>query len=162
MMIEVNWGPYRLRCDPEATRLALEAVAQGAPELCACAACRNFIAARALVYTEPHVALLEQLGVRPGKEAEVYTHGEMESGLHRFEGFTHFVGELLEGRDAPPWPITEHVSLWLQSTGIGLVPATFGEVPLVQVEFIAELPWLIEDPPPGFRKAGEEPAERIS
>ena len=162
MMIELTWGPYRLRCDPEATRLALNAVTQGAPELCDCTASRNFIAARALVYTGPHVALLAQLGVTPGKEAEVYTFGEMESGLHRFDGFTHFVGELLEGRDAPPWPITEHVSLWLNDAGIGLVPASFGEVPLVQVEFIAELPWLIEDPPQRWLKAGEEPAGPIS
>ena len=69
-MTELTLGPHLVRCDPEATRLALVVAAKPFPERCGCRDCVNFIAARHIVYAEPVAALLWQLGIAPGQEGE--------------------------------------------------------------------------------------------
>ena len=154
MIIELDFGPHLLRCDPEATRRALDAVALAFPERCGCRDCLNFIAARERVYTSETVELLArplvQQGIAPGKEVEALRCHQLPNGLHRYEVWMHFAGTVLTAFDAAPFEVAEHVSCWCSRIATGPIERAFGDGPVAQVAFIADLPWLIGPPTPEF------------
>lgn len=139
---------WSLAFDAEATRAAYAVSNRGA-HVCRCAYCRNFVAVRDRAYPRSFVALLSRLGVDPHKEAEVTELGQTHSGRHLYSGFYHFVGEVIrdpgdrmsivgaESADST-WQVffTTRRSLALQS---------FGDRPLVELEFTVELPWILPE-----------------
>lgn len=149
---------WTIDIDLERTRAVYEKRLRGAPEECGCVHCRNFVAAREHVYTPEVLALLSRFGLMPPmREAEIYHNAPLESGLHSYGGWFHFVGQLIDGEDAwqPSGPnsdlfVPEKFNTRFQigiSRDISLVPAeAFGISTLVQLDFAAEVPWLLEEP----------------
>lgn len=71
-MKEFRLGDQLIRYDREATANAYSAFPGGGADRCSCAHCRNFAAQRTSIYPPDFRALLDQLGVDPNKEGEVY------------------------------------------------------------------------------------------
>jgi hypothetical protein len=149
-------GRWHVCCDREATRRSYEAVDTGSPERCGCCHCRNFVAARGVVYTHEVLDLLDRLGIDECKEAEICEYTRLESGRHLYGGFFHFVGSMEQGADAIRLdggvdfePLAEHFAVGF-TCQVSLVPPAFAGLPLVQLEFSAQVPWILEDhPDPG-------------
>jgi hypothetical protein len=103
-------------------------------------------------------SLLSELGIDLTRPAEMSHYDADITGLHRYYGWYHFVGENLEGRDG--WRPTEKsgftedfedfgegVSVAL-TTHLSLQADEFKAVPTLQVDFGLSLPWILEESPP--------------
>ncbi len=148
-----TFGRWHLLCDASATRRAYETVAQGSPEECGCLPCRNFAAVRSLAYPSDALALFDRLGIDFRKEAEIWECGPLDSGLHLYGGFFHLVGVIESGADAfrsdgaeDLEPLTERFSLGFTSD-VSLIRPPFVGQPLVQLEFMAQVPWVLHERP---------------
>src|SRR5437773_8513090 len=94
-MEQIQSGDQTIHYDREQTRRAYLEVKSGDAERCGCSSCRNFAAQRSTAYPENFRRLLEQLGIDPKKEGEVYECGP-EGSLRVYGGWFYFVGELIE------------------------------------------------------------------
>jgi hypothetical protein len=157
-MEAIRYGRWELSCDPERTRNAYAATTVGGPEECGCEPCRNFAAARGQIYGSDILDLIKKLGISPDREVEIYHLGRLESGRHHYGGWFHLVGSIVSGADAAKqvaentWQpdlekATAHFSLGF-SFRIELVQVPFRDLPLVQLEFITEVPWILNVPEP--------------
>jgi len=158
MMETVQFARWTVSCDPELTRTAYTAVTVGGPEGCRCDPCRNFAARRKDTYPPQALELFERLGIEPTREAEIYHLARLESGRHLYGGWFHFVGAILDGRDAArqvsekTWqpdlePVSDGFDLGFTSK-TALVPKPFAGLPVVQVEFLAQVPWILQEDEP--------------
>jgi hypothetical protein len=156
--VEIRFGRWQLEADPVATREAYASIPKGGPEECSCEPCKNFIAARERIYPTEVLALFDKLGISFNREVEIYHMGRMESGKHFYGGWFHCVGSILSGADAAKhvadnvWRpdlenVTEGFSLGFSSR-IELLRKPFEGKPIVQVEFTANVPWVISSPEP--------------
>ena len=157
-MNTLTFKRWTFRADAHATRLAHDSIEAGSPERCGCLYCRNFAAARHLVYPPEALALFDQLGVRHDRESETWEGGPVDDGRYFYAGWFHFVGAELAGRDAfVHW--TETSGTWdLEAlTGgfsagltieLALVPEALRSLPVLQLEFQAKVPWVLEEPYP--------------
>lgn len=152
-VIEIRYKSWLVRCDPEATRTAYAWIERGAPENCGCDHCLNFIAAREQSYPPEVRDLLTRLGIDHRREAEVYYLARLPNGLHQYGGWFHFVGSY-EGPDA--WeadasggrrlrlvPVDGRFALGF-SRDVLLAPESLKDQPLVQLEFLVEVPWILD------------------
>jgi hypothetical protein len=157
-MIAMEFRRWRFEADPGATRAAYRSIPAGGPELCGCLHCRNFAAARPAVYPPEALALFERLGVPPDREAEIWEYGPAGPGRRSYGGIFHFIGRALSGRDAfvskdgksGTWDLeslAKAFALGLTSH-LSLVPEPFGSLPVLQIDFQAEVPWVLEQPAP--------------
>jgi hypothetical protein len=153
-MATAQFKRWRINYDPEATRKAYTQVLQGCPEQCGCDTCKNFAAARHCAYPPEAKALFEQLGININQEPEVYHNSRIESGLHSYGGWFHFVGSIEEGRDASQQiaenifgfdleQITDSFAMGLTKR-VTLVPGSFVDQQVVQIEFETKIPWVID------------------
>ena len=94
-MNQIQLGDQIIRSDKEQTRRAYAAMTSGSAERCGCSYCRNFIAQRSTAYPENFRLLLDQLGIDPQKEGEVY-EGSPECSLMEYGGWFYLTGELVE------------------------------------------------------------------
>ena len=143
-----------LRHDAEATRKCYAAIPSAGPESCGCVPCLNFAAARDRAYPADVRDLFERLGISPLREVEVYHLARLDSGLHLYGGFLHFVGSIEEGKGthAPSGaidlePVKDRFSIGF-TAHTALVPPSFGQSFVAQMEFSAEIPWVLPDPQP--------------
>jgi hypothetical protein len=154
----VSFARWSVTSDPESTRKAYAATGVGAPEACGCAPCRNFAAQREVTYPLPALDLFASLGIEPNREAEIYHLARLASGRHLYGGWFHFVGAILDGRDAArqisekTWqpdlePVSDGFDLGFTSR-TALVPKPFAGLPVVQVEFSAQVPWILQEDEP--------------
>jgi hypothetical protein len=103
----------------------------------------------------PLGTLLEQLGISPPWEVEAYEMGRVASGLQLYGAWFHFVGSIesgplvvgpgLPGSPAAPHhlePLSPHLSVGFHD-GTALARDSFQGLPLVQLEILVELPWVI-------------------
>ena len=149
---------WLVRVDAQRTAEAHAALSSGGATECRCDGCKNFEAVRPQLLRGPLGDVLRQLGVRPPFEVEAFEQGRAASGLHHYGGWFHFVGEIVSGR--PAWkstdgssnfsiadfePLSESVSIGLRGDA-ALVRAPFQGLSLVQLDFHAELPWVIDAP----------------
>ncbi len=152
----VRFARWELECDPEATRAAYAKRPIGAPEECGCQGCRNFAAARHKVYPPEIIILFERLGVTPAREAEICHYGPGPSELHTYGGWFHMIGRIIggskPGQGSPGSGLTfdfeqvnEHFSLGF-SEELALVPEAFNGRALTQIEFMAQVPWVLDEP----------------
>jgi hypothetical protein len=149
----VRFGRWEVLCDSEATRTAYAGVFLGSPEECGCEPCQNFAASRGQIYTPNILALLRKLGISSNREAEIYHLARLASGRHLYGGWFHFVGSIQSGSDATKqiaenaWqPDLEEADRYFSvgfSSHLALVQKSFSGFPLVQLEFSAEVPWVI-------------------
>lgn len=149
MKIErIDYDGWTLATDADATRAAYAASGRGA-HVCRCAYCRNFVAVRDEAYPRSFVALLSRLGIDPHKEAEVSEFGQTDCGRRLYSGFYHFVGEVIGGPGDrmsvieaetanAPWQV-------FFANRRSLAFDSFGDQPLVQLEFTVELPWVLPE-----------------
>jgi len=139
---EFRLGDQIIRHDRAATVAAYNAVPLGDADRCRCAHCRNFAAQRATVYPLDFRALLEQLGIDPNKEGEVYdVAGPFELSVRLTGGWFYFVGELIEKGER----LTQSgdFQYWFQPS-FPRPPACFGEC-VAAVEFAAKIPWVLDE-----------------
>jgi hypothetical protein len=153
-MEKFNFGRWEIESDTEATRRAYAEILKGSPEECSCEPCVNFIAARTQIYSSEIVAMFGELRIPTDREAQIYHMCQLPSGFHLYGGWFHFVGRILSGADAAK-QIRENV--WqpdLESSNgrfkfgftsrVQQVRKAFEGLPLVQLEFSAEVPWLLD------------------
>ena len=147
-MDRVKFRRWELCTDREATQEAYRRIHQGGPETCDCAYCRNFVAARERVYPKKVLELFDALGIPFNKEVEVYELGRLGSGFRLYGGWFHCFGQV-EVADTPvsdfdlqdgmaPFELSFHARP-------SLVPDCFQGSPLIQVEFHAQAPWVLEE-----------------
>ncbi len=139
---------WRIEYDRDATvaaHVSANTRASG-PEACGCDPCRNWAVTRDRLFPIELLALLDQLGVPSDGECEVYHNARLESGLHSYGGWYHFVGRVLAGeRECSPNLVFGSFSVFFHSSP-ALLPETFSGLPVAQLEFAAEMPWLSEVP----------------
>ena len=74
----MNASDLTIRYDREATVAAYGNLEHGFAEECGCLFCKNFVIQRKLVYPPSFRVLLEQLGIDPNKEGEVFEYGPVK------------------------------------------------------------------------------------
>lgn len=144
----LTFGDWSYSLDRDATLEAYQVVEHGGSETCECAGCRNFLLARAKVFPASFLALLDQLGIDPLKDSEVYHNGRILPGRHDYGGWFHFVGTLQETGDFPPVYLDEDFSVWMCRASAPRLDSLKSS-PVVQLEFHAKsVPWLLSEPEP--------------
>ncbi len=150
----LEYGRWKISSDATATRTAYARLTAGSPEECGCEPCRNFAAQRNKTYSTATLALFESLGIASNREAEIYHMARLESGKHLYGGWFHFVGSIIFGADAAK-QVSENVwqpdlesesdnfSLGFTSL-VHLIREPFNGLQLVQLEFTAQIPWILE------------------
>lgn len=143
-----TFGDCAYSLDRDATVAAYRAVEHGGSKACCCNGCRNFLLARAKVFPASFLALLDQLGVDPLKDGEVYHNARISSGRHDYGGWFHFVGTLHRTGDLPPVYLDEGFSVWICCASAPRL-SSLKDLPVVQLGFHAEsVPWLLSEPEP--------------
>jgi hypothetical protein len=90
--------------------------------------------------------LLNRLGIPFDREAEVYHNCRLESGLHSYGAWYHFVGRVLFGeRECSPNVLFGPISVYFHSKP-ALLPEAFVGQSAAQLEVVAEIPWLSDVP----------------
>ena len=157
----VRVGNWILQADVQRTKAAHAKLTESGADECSCDGCKNFVAVRAKFLEGPLGSLLDQLGISPPWEVEVYEIHRVSPGVHMYGGWFHFVGSIEPGSpvaravESPTLTeikefesISPKLSVWFDSNAV-LVREPFEGLPLVQLEFSAELPWVIDAPEPG-------------
>jgi hypothetical protein len=141
-----GFGQCRYSVDREATTLAYGRAERGGADTCDCADCRNFRVARTRAFPAEFLSLLDQLGIDPCKDAEVYHNARLAPGRHDYGGWYHFIGTLHQTGEFPPVDLGGGFTVWMCGPAAPRLPSLEG-VPAVQVEFHAQaVPWLLDEP----------------
>ena len=142
-MTKIQYRDWIFDCDVEATHRAYERILTGGLEECHCSECRNFLEQRESVIPDEVMSLFGQLGINHKRDAEIYHTARLESGLHLYGGWFHFIGSILKQPNGPA-NVVEHFTIdFLPSRA--LAAKSFEDQPLVQVEITAEVPWVLEN-----------------
>jgi hypothetical protein len=144
-MDELQLGNQLIRHDPAQTRKAYSAMKGGGAERCGCLYCRNFAAQRATAYPEDFRGLLDQLGIDPEKEAEVYECGPNGS-LRAYGGWFYFVGELVEAGERMTDATNGFRYFFADAKRLPRPIVDFGKS-ILAIEFFTNLPWVISEQP---------------
>ena len=143
---ELELAGWKIEFDREATVAAHNQLTIGGPESCTCDYCRNWAQTRLRVLPASFQQLLERLGIPLDRECEVYQCAKLESGLHLYGGWYHFVGRVVKGEREG----SSHVALGTFSVFFAskpdLLPRAFVGFPVVQLGFEATIPWLSDIP----------------
>jgi hypothetical protein len=145
-MEQIQSGDQTIRYDREQTRRAYTELRSGGVERCGCSYCRNFVTQRSTAYPENFRRLLEQLGIDPEKDGEVYECGP-EGSLRVYGGWFYFVGELIEPGQRMTDAGSEFQYYFADAKLLPKPKANFGHNVLA-VEFTTKLPWVISEQPP--------------
>jgi hypothetical protein len=150
----VQFYRWSLRVRPEVTRAMLADDFFGA-ERCSCDGCRNFVAARELVYPAEFRERLALLGIDRRRETEVYGFPPVD-GLAEYGGWFNFAGTIESGDDALRTgeggsytfeleAINDRFGIAVTTHTAIIRPEAWGH-PVLQLEFRARVPWVIEPP----------------
>ena len=141
---------HRIEYDRSATAEAYRRMPKGGAESCGCEPCQNWVLTRQRLMPSAFVSLLDRFGVSPDRDAEVYHNCRLDSGLHDYGGWYHFVGRMsgatswirnFEGAALEPFEIRlrdQH----------DIVSDAFAGCSIVQLDFHAIVPWLSDLPEP--------------
>lgn len=123
------------------------------PEICSCAYCLNFISIREKIYPPEFISLLKRLGINFDQEAEVYHINKIDENKHLYGGWFHFVGNIISDNKnidkSKSINKTNYTSPLINGFEVGftnkleLVNSEFKELPVVQLEFITQVPWVL-------------------
>lgn len=138
---QIQCGNWLLDVDVEATRRAyLDAPAI---DLC-CLDCQNY-GAVTRTFSGDLLAFFQQFGIDPAKEAEVYPFYQDHAGMHYYGGFYHLVGSIRKGLESQEYyQVAERFRVSFTEDA-HLVPDNFPR-PVLQMEILAVLPWVLEEP----------------
>jgi hypothetical protein len=141
-----SFGQSEYSANRDATIQAYGRTERGGAETCTCAGCRNFRVARGRILPAKFVALLDQLGIDPRKDAEVYQIARVAPGRHDYGGWYHFVGTLDQTSDFAAIDFGDGFTAWMCYATAPRLPSLDG-LPAVQLEFYAKaVPWLLDEP----------------
>jgi hypothetical protein len=130
----------------------MQRVSLGSPETCGCAHCRNFATARDQVYPSAINVLLKRLGIKPWLESEIYHIGRIKPGVHLYGGWFHCVGSIeAEGDAIGPYDMEQGDRIPFRiyfANSTNLLPESFRDLPIIQVEFEAQVPWVLSESEP--------------
>ena len=136
-------GDQTFNFDKSATQAAYTSLEGGFAERCGCAGCRNFAAQRTTAFPPEFLTLLDQLGIDPLKEGEAFEYGPEPSGKHLYGGWFYFIGKMgVRGESQ----IEENGFSYFIGTSFPKPPQPFQGQPLLAVEFMTRLPWVLEEP----------------
>ena len=144
-MDQIQVGQQIIRFDTDRTRKAYALMERGDAERCGCSYCRNFSAQRSTVYPQNFRSLLEQLGIDPEKEGEVYECGP-ENSLRLYGGWFYFAGELT-GPDERVTDSNSDFQYWFADAKQYPAPAVDFGKSVMSLQFVTKLPWIISDQP---------------
>ena len=144
-MQEVQFGDQVVRFDRHRTRTAYSAIPMGDPERCGCSYCINFAAQRPSAYPADFRSLLEQIGIDPEKEGEVYEAGR-EGDLRTYGGWFYFAGEVVKRGEHTLTEASGFQYWFVDAKRLPKTVVDFGES-VAAVEFVTRLPWLPAGPP---------------
>ena len=145
---------WELDVERDATREAYEATAPGVR--CDCYDCQNFVRLGRDVFPADYHKILESLGIDYRMPAELCHYTRLESGLHHYGGWYHFIGKILSGDDShrpvdaskTGWTIETEPIAGAAEIGFsdrhGLALDRLAGHSLVQVDIDVKLPWIIE------------------
>ena len=102
--------------------------------------------------------MLDALGIDFSREVEVFHYCRLPSGRHSHGGWFHAAGRITAGRESQrevaPGSYVLDLEVLSPQLSVGLssrsdlVREPFRDLPLIQLDLQAELPWLISDPEP--------------
>jgi hypothetical protein len=144
-MDRMQSGDQVIRYDREQTRKVYSALRGGGAERCGCCHCLNFAAQRTTAYPEKFRLLLNQLGIDPDKEGEVYECGP-DGPLRVYGGWFYFVGELIEAGERMTDAAPGFQYFFTDAKHLPRPEVDFGKNVLA-VEFRTRLPWVISEQP---------------
>ncbi len=145
-MTEMRLSDQTVRYDREATSAVYETIEHGGAEECGCMFCKNFVVQRDLVYPGSFRVLLEQLGIDPNKEGEVFECGPVEDGRRLCGGWFYFVGEMVAAGEHNFHAADSHqFTLWFTARCPDAPP--FRGQPLLAIEFTTHIKWVLPDAP---------------
>ncbi len=149
-------GPWTIEVDVEQTARVYELTTRGSPTDCGCEACRNFMALSEAAFPLQFRTWLSALGVDCRKAAEVHEWSPVSEGRLTYGGWFHGVGRIVTGVlatatslgvvqavEARPWHAVTDTFKVIVDERRDLAFAEFGEAPVIQIEFMAELPWVL-------------------
>ncbi len=113
------------------------------PGQCDCAYCRNFLIAFQGLSPE-FVTLLHKFGIDPAQPAEIVHYNANQDGTHHYGWWYHLVGQIISGTESLV-DFAQGMQVEFRSKD-ELAPQDFPP-PIVQVEFFANLPWVLEEKP---------------
>jgi hypothetical protein len=141
---------YRFYFDKKATIEAYKNFSACCIEQCSCAYCKNFNESRNEIYTKEFLELLQAIGINHKQEAEVYHIKACNKSRHLYGGWFHFIGRPDRYIHKNGTPTIEKIKFgdsleaFITDQTI-LVDTAFQNKPVLQLEFIVETPWLIEE-----------------
>jgi hypothetical protein len=143
-MQELRLGDQVIRYDREATVAAYKAIPSGDADRCGCLSCRNFAAQRSTVYPPAFRMFLDQIGIDPNKEGEIYDKvGPFDNRIRPTGGWFYFVGELIEKGERLAQ--VEDFQYWCQPSFPQ--PHAFLGDPIAAIEFSVQVPWVLQEKP---------------
>src|SRR5262245_57758370 len=145
-MEHLSLQDWEILYDRAATRAAYSRITAGGAERCNCAPCRNWVLSRHELLPVKFKELLDRLGIPIERDAEVYHNARLESGLHSYGGWYHFVGTVVRGERERLPPLSLPPLAVGFCSRAALVPEEFRDHPVVQLEFHADVHWLSDVP----------------
>ena len=145
-MTELQIGDQTIRYDREATAAIYATSQHGDAEECGCPECQNFARQRSSAYPETFLALLEQLGIDPQKEGEVFYGCPVDDGCHMYGGWFFLVGELIEAGETNTIMADSHTFRFF-FTSVCPNALAFRNGPLLAIEFMTHVRWVLPNPP---------------
>ncbi|HLH02126.1 MAG TPA: hypothetical protein VKX25_05105 [Bryobacteraceae bacterium] len=136
---ELQVGDQVIRYDRTRTQCVYSSLEKGDADECGCICCQNFAAQRDSVYPELFKRLLDQLGIDPAKEGEVYEMGPTDEGKYMYGGWFYFAGEMIAAGEKTSH--SEALEYWF-TANCPEAPAFRGG-PLLALEFVTALNWVL-------------------
>ena len=144
-----KFGQWTYTVDREATFAAYARSGDGGVDTCECAFCRNFRMVRSTVFPDAFLRLLDELGIDPVKDVEVWECRGDTPGMHLYGGWYHFVGALETSSEVSPERFGEGFEVKLSSART-MRSDVFDGLDTVELSFFAyAVPWGLDEPDPG-------------
>jgi hypothetical protein len=142
------FGCWQYTVDRPATVRAYAQAERGGVDTCDCDYCLNFRPTRPEVFPAAFLALLEELGIDPYKDGEIYQNVRLAPGRHAYAGWYHFVGTLDQTGDFPMVELGDGFTAWMCNGTAPRLPTLHG-LPAVELGFSTDrVPWLLGEPEP--------------
>lgn len=156
-MRKVKFRDWEFEVESDLTRKTYTKAISGFSEGCDCNYCLNYYPQKDKIFPEEIKSLFEDLGIDYHKESECISSfsisefsnvEEYLNGLHGYSGWFHFAGSIISGKDLDSNQNIFDTTLITDKFSIGFrqkrdLSFFESDVPLVQVEFAVEIPWII-------------------